>query len=225
MHIVVSILGALGVLILALWRLQQAAMIARDVADAAGGTGSALGQHSATLAHGQPGVLHGAITVLLYDDDGQIQETHSVSAGLDYPGVGPEHSFWKDSNRVQYTECQDESALNAFDTVAKHEGILPALESSHAIALLTALAVGAGIEIVVQDHRVEVDAALYLPAAARIPLVRETLVGGRTDGRENRAVRQRDCGRVRDPSMSFSAPSATQNEQRRRSQVGTQSRR
>jgi tryptophan synthase beta chain len=100
----------------------------------AGGTGSALGQHSATLGHGRPGVLHGANTVLLYDDDGQIQETHSVSAGLDYPGVGPEHALLQMIGRVQYESASDAEALAALDELCAAEGILPALESSHALA-------------------------------------------------------------------------------------------
>ena len=100
----------------------------------AGGTGSALGQHSATLAHGKPGVLHGANTVLLYDEDGQIQETHSVSAGLDYPGVGPEHALLQMIGRVQYEAASDEEALAALNELCEAEGILPALESSHALA-------------------------------------------------------------------------------------------
>jgi tryptophan synthase beta chain len=100
----------------------------------AGGTGSALGQHSATLAHGRPGVLHGANTVLLYDADGQIQETHSVSAGLDYPGVGPEHALLQMIGRVHYESASDAEALAALDELCAAEGILPALESSHALA-------------------------------------------------------------------------------------------
>ncbi len=97
----------------------------------AGGTGA---RHSATLTKGKPGVLHGALTYLLYDREGQIEETHSVSAGLDYPGVGPEHSFWKDAKRVTYTTASDQEALAAFQALAKTEGILPALESAHAVA-------------------------------------------------------------------------------------------
>ncbi len=100
----------------------------------AGGRGSALGQHAATLSHGKPGVLHGSLSYVLQDEDGQTADVHSVSAGLDYPGVGPEHSYWKDANRVQYVSITDQEALDAFETVAKLEGILPALESSHAFA-------------------------------------------------------------------------------------------
>jgi len=100
----------------------------------AGGRSSALGQHAATLSHGKPGVLHGSLSYVLQDDDGQTADVHSVSAGLDYPGVGPEHSYWKDTGRVDYFSITDDEALRAFQQVAKLEGILPALESSHAFA-------------------------------------------------------------------------------------------
>jgi tryptophan synthase beta chain len=100
----------------------------------AGGRGAQPGDHAATLSYGRPGVLHGSFSYVLQDDDGQTSDVHSVSAGLDYPGVGPEHSYWKDSGRVQYTSCRDDQALAAFDTLARNEGILAALESSHAIA-------------------------------------------------------------------------------------------
>lgn len=100
----------------------------------AGGLSADPGQHASPLTHGQPGVLHGSFSYVMQDGDGQTSPVHSVSAGLDYPGVGPEHSFWKDSGRVQYTECRDGAALETFDKVAKYEGILPALESSHAVA-------------------------------------------------------------------------------------------
>ncbi len=100
----------------------------------AGGRGPALGDHSATLAAGRPGVLHGTHTMLLYDDDGQIQETHSVSAGLDYPGVGPEHSLLQLVGRVEYVTASDTEALDALDECCALEGILPALESAHALA-------------------------------------------------------------------------------------------
>jgi tryptophan synthase beta chain len=100
----------------------------------AGGRGTKLGDHSATLFAGRPGVLHGTYTKLLYDDNGQIQETHSVSAGLDYPGVGPEHAFLQMVGRVQYVTAGDEEALEALEECCAYEGILPALESSHALA-------------------------------------------------------------------------------------------
>ena len=100
----------------------------------AGGRGDALGDNSATLVGGRPGVLHGAYSMLLYDEDGQIQETHSVSAGLDYPGVGPEHSFLKLIGRVNYVTANDVEALDAVDECCSEEGILPALETAHALA-------------------------------------------------------------------------------------------
>ncbi|HEX5241858.1 MAG TPA: tryptophan synthase subunit beta [Tepidisphaeraceae bacterium] len=100
----------------------------------AGGRGSALGQHAASLCAGQPGVLHGCISYVLQNDDGQTADVHSVSAGLDYPGVGPEHAWWKDSGRVNYVSITDDESLAAFELLAKIEGIIPALESAHAIA-------------------------------------------------------------------------------------------
>ncbi|HTQ39432.1 MAG TPA: tryptophan synthase subunit beta [Pirellulales bacterium] len=100
----------------------------------AGGRSAKPGDHAAPLSHGSPGVLHGSYSYVMQDDDGQTCDVHSVSAGLDYPGVGPEHSFWKDAGRVKYTSCRDDEALAAFNLLARTEGILPALESSHAIA-------------------------------------------------------------------------------------------
>ncbi len=100
----------------------------------AGGRSAKPGDHAAPLSHGSPGVLHGSYSYVMQDDDGQTCDVHSVSAGLDYPGVGPEHSFWKESGRVKYISCQDDEALAAFNLLARTEGILPALESSHAIA-------------------------------------------------------------------------------------------
>jgi tryptophan synthase beta chain len=100
----------------------------------AGGRGPALGEHSATLGGGRPGVLHGAYSMLLYDQHGQIQETHSISAGLDYPGVGPEHALLQAIGRVEYVTASDTEALAALEECCEAEGILPALESSHALA-------------------------------------------------------------------------------------------
>jgi tryptophan synthase beta chain len=100
----------------------------------AGGRGPALGEHAATLSAGKPGVLHGAYSMLLYDQDGQIQETHSVSAGLDYPGVGPEHAFLQAIGRVEDGTAGDEETLAALGECCAAEGILPAIESSHALA-------------------------------------------------------------------------------------------
>jgi len=100
----------------------------------AAGQGVASGKHAATLTAGSPGVLHGNRTYLLQDDDGQIIETHSISAGLDYPGVGPEHAHLKDIGRAEYVGCTDADALAAFHRLCRTEGIIPALESSHAVA-------------------------------------------------------------------------------------------
>ena len=100
----------------------------------AGGKGSGLGQNAATLAHGRPGVLHGCYTMLLQDDDGQIQETHSVSAGLDYPGVGPEHALLLAAGRIRAETASDDESLAAVKECCEMEGILPAIESAHALA-------------------------------------------------------------------------------------------
>lgn len=100
----------------------------------AGGMGLASGKHAARFAGGVPGVLHGTMTYLLQDRHGQINSTHSVSAGLDYPAVGPEHAMHHDSGRIQYTSATDEEALEAFDLLSREEGIIPALESAHAAA-------------------------------------------------------------------------------------------
>jgi tryptophan synthase beta chain len=101
----------------------------------AGGRGLKSGEHAASLTQGKPGVLHGSFSYVLQDEDGQTQSVHSISAGLDYPGVGPEHSYWKETGRVRYENVTDNEALDAYHITAKHEGILPALESSHALAL------------------------------------------------------------------------------------------
>jgi len=100
----------------------------------AAGEGLATAHHAATLSKGTPGVLHGARSYLLQDDDGQVLEAHSISAGLDYPGVGPEHSWLRDSGRVTYVSATDAEALDAFQLTCRLEGIIPALESSHAVA-------------------------------------------------------------------------------------------
>jgi tryptophan synthase beta chain len=106
----------------------------------AAGEGIATGKHSASLTAGRPGVLHGNRTYLLQDENGQVVETHSVSAGLDYPGVGPEHAWLKDSGRAQYVTITDDEALQAFHDCCQIEGIIPALESSHALAYAAKLA-------------------------------------------------------------------------------------
>jgi len=106
----------------------------------AGGLGIASGKHAASLCAGKPGVLHGNRTYLLQDEDGQILETHSISAGLDYPGVGPEHAWLKDTGRAQYVTIDDEEAVAAFHNLCRLEGIIPALESAHALAYAAKLA-------------------------------------------------------------------------------------
>jgi tryptophan synthase beta chain len=108
----------------------------------AAGEGIATGHHAATLCAGSPGVLHGNRTYLLQDADGQIIETHSISAGLDYPGVGPEHAWLKDSGRAEYVSATDQEALEAFHALCRFEGIMPALESSHALAHAMKIAPG-----------------------------------------------------------------------------------
>jgi len=105
-----------------------------------GGLGLKSGRHCATLCAGRPGVLHGSYTYLLQDKNGQILPTHSISAGLDYPGVGPEHSFYKDTGRAEYVFATDREAVEGFKMLSDLEGITPALESAHAIAYLPKLA-------------------------------------------------------------------------------------
>ena len=100
----------------------------------AGGRSETLGDHAAPLTFGTPGVLHGSLSYVLQDADGQTSPVHSISAGLDYPGVGPEHAYWHDLGRASYTACTDAQALEAFTKVTRMEGIIPALESSHAVA-------------------------------------------------------------------------------------------
>ncbi len=100
------------------------------------GEGFSLGRHAASLCRGKKGVLHGCMTYLLQDKDGQIIDAYSIAAGLDYPGVGPEHSFYKDTKRAEYTAVTDQEALKGFEILSKLEGIIPALESAHAIAFL-----------------------------------------------------------------------------------------
>lgn len=106
----------------------------------AGGTGPGVGQHASTLTSGKVGVLHGSVSYVLQDDDGQTLPVHSISAGLDYPGVGPEHSYLKDIGRADYVSITDEEAVSAFQECARLEGIIPALEAAHAIAYTMKLA-------------------------------------------------------------------------------------
>jgi tryptophan synthase beta chain len=106
----------------------------------AAGEGLETKRHAATLSKGRPGVLHGAKSYLLQDEQGQVQEAHSISAGLDYPGVGPEHSFYKDTGRAEYVAVTDAEALEGFRLLSETEGIIPALEPAHAIAHVAKLA-------------------------------------------------------------------------------------
>jgi tryptophan synthase beta chain len=110
----------------------------------AAGEGLETGRHCATLTTGRPGILHGAYSFTLQDEEGQIGESHSISAGLDYPGVGPEHAFLKESGRAEYVTCTDREALDAFHALARSEGIIPALESAHALSAALRLARTAG---------------------------------------------------------------------------------
>jgi tryptophan synthase beta chain len=108
----------------------------------AGGDGIASGRHAAPLSAGSPGVLHGFRSYLMQDENGQIIETHSISAGLDYPGVGPEHAWLKDSGRAEYVAINDDEAIQAFHDLCRFEGIIPALETSHALAHAAKIAPG-----------------------------------------------------------------------------------
>jgi tryptophan synthase beta chain len=112
----------------------------RIVGVEAGGKGVETGEHAASLTGGRPGVLHGNRTYLLQDKEGQITEAHSISAGLDYPGIGPEHSWLKEQGRIEYVSATDNEALTAFQLLCKLEGIIPALEPAHALAHVTKLA-------------------------------------------------------------------------------------
>jgi tryptophan synthase beta chain len=136
----------------------------------AAGHGMATNQHAAAINGGRPGVLHGNKTYLLQDEEGQILEAHSISAGLDYPGIGPEHAWLHEVGRAEYLACTDEEALGAFQLCAELEGIIPALESSHAIARLDAIArdVGRdGIVVVCLSGRGDKDVATVAQALGR----------------------------------------------------------
>jgi tryptophan synthase beta chain len=115
----------------------------------AAGRGLDSGEHAASLSRGRPGVLHGNRTYLLQDDDGQILEAHSISAGLDYPGIGPEHSYLHDIGRVEYVSATDDEALAAFQLCCRTEGIIPALEPSHALAHVAKIAPGMDKESII----------------------------------------------------------------------------
>jgi tryptophan synthase beta chain len=117
----------------------------------AAGDGVATGRHAATITQGRVGVLHGAMSLLLQDEEGQVIEAHSISAGLDYPGVGPEHSYFKEIGRAEYGAVTDQEALTALQLVSQLEGIIPALETAHAFAWLETLCptLPAGSEVVI----------------------------------------------------------------------------
>jgi tryptophan synthase beta subunit len=113
----------------------------------AGGRGLQLGEHCSSITQGQPGILHGALTYLLQDADGQVAGTHSISAGLDYPGVGPEHAYLRDAGLAEYVSASDEDALAGFQALARHEGIIPALEPAHVIGWLLRRTVAPGSSV------------------------------------------------------------------------------
>jgi tryptophan synthase beta subunit len=115
----------------------------------AGGRGSGLGEHCSSLTQGQPGILHGAMSYLLQDDDGQVARTHSISAGLDYPGVGPEHAYLRDAGLAEYVSASDEDALDGFQALSGSEGIIPALEPAHVIGWLLHRPLEAGTSVLV----------------------------------------------------------------------------
>jgi tryptophan synthase beta chain len=115
----------------------------------AGGRGANLGEHCSSITQGQPGILHGALSYLLQDEDGQVAGTHSISAGLDYPGVGPEHAYLRDAGLAEYVSASDEDALAGFQALARTEGILPALEPAHVIGWLLGRPLPAGTSVLV----------------------------------------------------------------------------
>jgi tryptophan synthase beta chain len=135
----------------------------------AGGEGIETGRHGASLTAGASGVLHGAMSAVLQDSDGQIREAHSVSAGLDYPGSGPEHASLRDSGRVRYEAVEDREALEAFRRLAELEGIIPALEPAHAIAWLLGHSSSAGLDLVTLSGRGDKDLAEALAHDDRTP--------------------------------------------------------
>jgi tryptophan synthase beta subunit len=115
----------------------------------AGGRGTALGEHCSSLTRGEPGILHGALSYLLQDEDGQVAGTHSISAGLDYPGVGPEHAYLRDEGLAEYVSASDEDALAGFQALSRSEGIIPALEPAHVIGWLLRRPVAEGTSVLV----------------------------------------------------------------------------
>ena len=164
----------------------------------AGGDGVGTGRHAASITGGLPGVLHGARSYLLQDDDGQTLESHSISAGLDYPGVGPEHSYLKDIGRAEYRPITDAEAMHAFELLSRSEGIIPAIESAHALAGALDLGRELGPDAVILvnlsgrgDKDVEtasrwfglVDDDGEPPDGRAVTALRDTLAATRADGR------------------------------------------
>jgi tryptophan synthase beta chain len=147
----------------------------------AGGQGLASGKHAAPLSAGTPGVLHGARSYLMQDADGQVLETHSISAGLDYPGVGPEHSYLKDSGRAEYVAATDDEAMQGFGALCRLEGIIPALESSHAVYYAMRLAPQLGPDAtIVVNLSGRGDKDIYTVAGTLGVRLDETAAGGET---------------------------------------------
>ncbi len=126
------------------------------------------GRHGAPLSAGRTGVLHGSLSAVIADEEGQILEAHSISAGLDYPGVGPEHTMLRDSGRARYVAITDEEALRALRVLARLEGIVPALESSHAIAWVLSESAGEGIDLITLSGRGDKDLAEALAGLKRL---------------------------------------------------------
>lgn len=174
--------------------------------EAAGyGVDKGPGKHAATLTMGSPGVLHGSFSYLLQDEDGQVIEPHSISAGLDYPGIGPEHAFLKDVGRAEYFAITDAEALEAFKRVTRLEGIIPALETSHAFAYLEKLcptlkpgtrvrACQCGRLFCQPERRSEVELTPLLRGCLSLAADRDQLLWARGQGREHRGqgARPRD---------------------------------
>jgi tryptophan synthase beta chain len=147
----------------------------------AGGQGLASGKHAAPLSAGTPGVLHGARSYLMQDADGQVLETHSISAGLDYPGVGPEHAYLKDSGRAEYVAATDDEAMQGFGALCRLEGIIPALESSHAVYYAMCLAPQLGPDAtIVVNLSGRGDKDIYTVAGTLGVRLDETAAGGGT---------------------------------------------
>ncbi|MHB8992017.1 MAG: tryptophan synthase subunit beta, partial [Chloroflexota bacterium] len=158
----------------------------------AGGRGEGLGQHAATLARGRPGVLHGARSYVLQDSDGQIATTHSISAGLDYPGVGPEHAYLRSTGRARYVAADDRQALEAFELLSRLEGIIPAMESAHAVAAACDISAQSGPEglvLVNLSGRGDKDLEIYAAAKGAESEHGQRVARGGASARPGRARR------------------------------------